>query len=349
MAGGFLQWLFQRLSSAPADLATVQKTLGGQPVVTLAIGSHDLSDYVWGYRYEEKAEAWGGLTIWLDNRDDTFDDLTNDWPDLVRGAAIDLRRGLDMGGQDVLEKLPRTWIEGWRYAYIDGAPLLQLDCIDWRERCNRYRYATETTWDDTEISEIVAAMLDEVGLTLATGSFSFVTDLVVSARRNLDAALLDAMVRVDEYLYSGLDGEILHKELDPTEEASYTYDWTPGSGKHPALPGSEVAQTSPRYNKVVVIGGPSKEYTGSAQDAAEINLVGTRLRTVTDRDLTSNAQCAERARAELRYWQAQTITGTIVARPNFTLRMYDVLAIEAPPWGGPGFCFLNSLWPSTSA
>jgi hypothetical protein len=335
MAGGWFQWLFQRLSSQRADLDTAQKTLGGQPAVSLTVGAHDLSAYLWGYRYEEKAEAWGSLTIWLDNREDVFGDLTNDWPDLVRGAAIDLERGLTISGQATTAELPRCWIEGWRFAYADGTALLRLDCIDWRERCNRYRYATETTWDDTEVSEIVSDMLGEVGLTLASGSFSFVTDLVVSARRNLDAALLDAMVRVDEYLYAGLQGEILHKELDPTEVASYTYDWTPGSGKHPAMAGSEVAQTSPRYNKVAVIGGPDKEYSGSAQDAAEIALVGTRLRTVTDRDLTSNGQCEERARAELRYWQSQTITGKIVARPNFTLRMYDVLAVEAPPWGGP--------------
>lgn len=59
------------------------------------------------------------------------------------------------------------------------------------------------------------------------------------------------------------------------------------------------------------------------------------LRTIYDEALTSNAQCLERAQAELSFWQARSVAGTLVARPHFTLRLYDVVSVDAPPWGGP--------------
>jgi hypothetical protein len=349
MASGFRQWLtgLLRLAApaAPLSLADAQKTLGGVPAISLTVGAHDLSAYLWGYTYEEAAEGQqspgtgAGLTIWLDNRADRFDDLAGDWPDLKRGAAVDLRRGLVLGGTATTAKLPRTWIEGFRYVFVEGAALLRVDCIDWLGKLRRFRYASEQTWNDTEVATIAGSILGEVGLTLEAGSFSFLTDFVVSPRRDLDQALRDLMNRVDESLYAGLDGEIQHKQLDPAEASGYSYDWGLGGGgaggNHPLLPGTEIAETSPRYNKVAVIGGPAKEYSGSVDDLNEQALVGVRLRTITDRDLTSDAQCEERARAELRTWQAQTVTATIVARPHFTLRMYDVVDVAAPPWGGP--------------
>lgn len=322
-------------SSEAADLASEQKSLGGDPVVTLTIGAHSLDAFVWGYRYEEKADSDGALTVWLLNKGDEFDDLSTDYPDLKRGAAVDLRRGLPVGGVDTTEKLPRTWVEGFRYVYVEGTPLLELQCIDWRERMAKFRYAAEQNWSSTEIATICGSILGQVGLTLASGSFGFSIDFTASPRRAGNQILVDLMRRVDEYLYAGLDGEIQHKELDPSEAASYSYDWSDGSGSnHPLMQGTQVAETSPKYNKVVVNDGTGT-YTGSAQDSDEITLVGTRLRTLTDRELTSNAQCTERARAELRFWLAQTVTGVIVARPHFTLRMYDVVSIAAPPWGGP--------------
>lgn len=341
--GGFFDFFFSDLSAA-RTLTDEQRTLGGEPVVTLTIGSTSLDDFVWGYLYREEAGHEGGLTLWLDNRGDEFDDLSTDYPDIVRGAAIDLRRGLPVNSVDTVAKLPRTWIEGLEYTFTDGAALLRLDCIDWRGKLGRYRYSAKEEWSATEAATIAASILGEVSLTLATGSFSFTTDFTVSTRREADDALDDLMRRVDEYLYSGEDGEIQHKELDPDESAGYDYDWGSGGigADHPLLRQSGsvravsgVSETTPRYNKIAVVGGPDGEYSGSSQDDDEIALVGTRLRTLTDDDLGSDAQCAERARAELRFWKAQSTTGLIVARPNFSLRLYDVVSMAAPPWGGP--------------
>lgn len=344
MAGGFWQWLAPLLGrKAGETLVDAQKTLGGEPVVTLTIGSHSLGAYVWGYKYEEETGEEGGLTLWLDNRGGRFDDLATDFPDLKRGVAIDLRRGLPVLGVDTTEKLPRCWVEGLEYELIEGAALLRLDCIDWRGKLGRFRYASQQRWTATEAATIAASILGQAGLTLATGTFGFVTNFGVSVRRDGADAVDDLMIRLDEYLYAGLDGEICHKELNPAEAATYSYDWSAGGGaNHPLLRESgsvnaqtAVAESSPRYNKVAVVGGANGQYSGLAQDAAEIALIGaTRLRTLFDNELSSDAQCAERARAELRYWQAQATTGLIVSRPHFTLRLYDVVSVAAPPWGG---------------
>lgn len=344
--GGFFDILGLGGLSARRDLTDEQKTLGGEPVVTLVIGAHTLSAFLWGYKFEEESGKEQGLTLWLDNRGGEFDDLAGDYPDLVRGAAIDLQRGLpvpDLG--DVVKKLPDTWIEGWEYEFVDGAALLRLDCIDWRGKLGRFRYSSQQRWAATEAATIAASILGEVGLTLAAGTFGFTTDFGVSSRRDGVDGLDDLMKRVDEYLYSGDDGEILHKELDPDEAAGYSYDWTAGGDpavNHPVLreSGAVAARTrsaasSPRYNKVAVVGGSNGEYSGSDEDATEIALVGTRLRTLFDDDLSSDAQCAERAQAELRYWQAQATSGLIIARPHFTLRLYDVVSLGEAPWGGP--------------
>jgi hypothetical protein len=323
-------------TSVSMDLTTLQKTLTGTPAVTLTIGSHDLSEYVIAYKYEEAAEEPGSLAIWLDNRDDNFDDLASDWPQLVRGAAVDLRRGLSINGVASTEKLPRCWIDSMQFLQDDGAGMLLLDCIDWWGKLEKFRYGALQTWTSTNVKTIAAAILGQVGLTLATGTFGFDTAFEVDVNTDGDRALQDLMDRVDEFLYAGLDGEIQFKVLDPAEVASYSYDWSDGGGSgHPLLPETEIAESSADYNKIVVIGGANGQYSGTAEDTAESALVGVRQRTITDTTLASNAQCLEHAQGELSYWQARSTAGTLVARPHFTLRLYDVVSVAAPPWGGP--------------
>jgi hypothetical protein len=98
---------------------------------------------------------------------------------------------------------------------------------------------------------------------------------------------------------------------------------------------THVAESSPRYNTISAIGGHLGQYSGSASDAAEVAKVGTRRRTIVDQRLSSNDKCAERAQAELQKWQASSVSGTIVARPNFSLALHDMISVAAPPWGGP--------------
>lgn len=335
MAGGFRDFLRKSLGWLDSvTLLSAQKTLGGTPSIALTIGGHDLSVYVIAYHYEEISQDQGYLSIWLDNRDDTFDDLSTDWPNLVRGAAVTLERGLVVSGTAYTEKLPRTWVESLQYGQ-DGR--LLLTCIDMWGQLEAFRYASATTFSSSLHSAIASSILGQVGLTLDAGSFGFSTDFEVSIYDDGDDALIDLMDQCHEALYAGLDGAVKWKELDPTEAASYTYDFGDGTtGNHPLLPETEIAENSPRYNKITVLGGEDLQYSGTAEDATESALVGTRLRTIEEKNLSSNAEAAEYALAELRQEQADATAATLVARPHFTLRMYDVLTVsQAPPWGGP--------------
>ena len=323
-------WTLKAPRAATA-LELAQWTTGGVPVATLAIGSHTLDAYVISYVYEEEAQRSGSLALWLDNRDGNFDDLANDWTDLKRGAAVDLRRGLSIEGVDTTEKLPRTWIDSIQYVHDDGAGMLLLGCIDWWGLLENFRYGSAQTWSATNIKTIAAAVLTQVGLTVASGAFGFSVDHDIDTNQDTDRALRDLMDKVEEFFFTGLDGEIQFKTLDPGESAGYAYAWD-GTG-HPLLAGTEIAESSAEYNRITVNG--SGAFTDTAEGATEISLVGTRQRTIADESLGSDAQCLERATAELSFWQSRRVAGTLVARPHFTLRLYDVVSVAAPPWGGP--------------
>lgn len=335
MAGGWLDILRRSLGwlQKPITLPGEQKTLGGIPTFTLTIGSESLGVHLLAYHYEELSEERGYLAIWLDNRDDRFDDLASDFPTLTRGAEVTLSRGLVIGGVPTVEPLPRCWVETLEYTE-DGT--LLLTCIDWWGRLETWRYATDTEFSLQVHSTIAASVLGEVGLTLASGSFGYSTDFIAIKFDDGDVVLQDLMAEVHEALYAGLAGEIQYKQLDPAEASGYTYDFANGTAEHPLLPESIVLESSPRFNRVSVLGGPDLTFIGSAEDAAEIALIGqTRLMSVENGTLSSDAQCVEQAEGMLDHEQAQEVCAILVARPNFTLSLYDVVSVAAPPWGGP--------------
>ena len=321
-------------------LLQAQKTLTATPVVKLTIGSTVLDTYIERYKYREKANSYGRFAVWLENADDRFGDLAGDWPDIVRGASVTIERGLRVDGQELTANMPTVWIETIMFIIFQDRPFLLLDCVDWAGRLRYYRYASETTWTNELVEDIVSDLLAEVGLTLASGAWSTALqiDYKVSNRRSLWSALKDVMSKVPEVLYAGLGGEIQYKVLDSTEAADYDYGYNPapGSGLHPLLPDTDVAESSARHNSITVAGGDDLQYSGTAEDSAEIALLGYRRRRyISDRTLGSNAECASRAEAELELWQARTTSGVIVARPHFTVRLYDVISAPAPLWGGP--------------
>jgi len=312
-------------------LIDAQKILGGIPTFTLTIGSETLTAHLLAYHYEEVSEKMGYLAIWLDNRGDRFDDLANDYPTLTRGAVVTLTRGLV--GATAGQALPRCWVESLEYTE-DGT--LLLTCIDFWGRLEAWRYASNTEFSSQTHSAIAASVLGEVGLTLASGSFGYSTSFIAIKFDDGDMVLQELMAECHEALYAGLAGEVQWKQLDTGEAATYTYDFANGTAEHPLLPESVVLESSPRFNSVAVLGGPDLTYTGTAEDAAEIALTGqTRLLSVENGTLASNAQCVEQAEAMLDHEQAQEVCAILVARPHFTLELYDVVSVAAPPWGGP--------------
>ncbi len=318
-----------------------QKTLGGIPRVTLDVGGETLDLYVVAYTYREIADGDGSLSIYLDNRDSNFDNLAVDWPGLVRGAVVDLRRGLLISDTNVVTRqLPRCWVEALEYVHDgDHEGMLHLECLDWQGLLDVLSYEASTTFSSQTVQAIVTSVLGVAGLTLASGSFdtSLTIDHEASPFDSFLEIVGDLMDKVEDELYTGLDAQIQYKVLNPAATATYGYDWNVFDGSaHPLLDGTEIVESSPVFNKVIVIGGPELQYSGSAEDTTETTLTGqTRVKYIEDKSLSSNAECVTRATAELQFFQAKAISGTVVARPNFTLRMYDVISVGAPAWGGP--------------
>jgi len=320
------------LFAAADELLQEQKVVSLTPVFLLTIGAHTgLETFLIAYQYEETAEAPGGLSLWLDNREGEFDDLATDYPDLARGTEIQLERGLVTAeGNTLTAKLPATWVDSLQYT--DQGQLV-LTCLDWWGKLERYRYAVDTVFMAQTHSVIAASILGEIGLTLS-GSFGYATDFIVSRYESGLFAMRRLMGQAHEVLYAGLSGQILSKQLGV--ETAYVYDFENGeSGDHPLLGGTEIMETSAPINTVVITGGLAEEFSYTAADAAEAALVGTRRWVVYIPSLTSDAECQEVAEGYLNSFLAFNVSGTIVARPHYTLRLYDSLSVAAPPWGGP--------------
>jgi len=318
-----------------------QKTLNVNPIVNLTIGSTSLDGLVSRYKYREKADSFGRAAIWLDNTGGRFNDLATYYPDIKRGAEVIIDRGLRTADDQVLTAaLPTLWIESILFVFFRQQPYLVLDCIDWVGRLRYYRYASTQSWTNTAVKTIVSDILGTVGLTLDSGSFStsLAIDFSISPRRSAWSALRAVMSKVPEVLYAKTGKVIGFKVLDPDATADYDYELNPltTSDDHPLLDDSDVAESTPRYNSITVVGGDSLQFTATAEDSAEIALLGYRRRRhITDRSLGSNAECSDRAQAELDFWSARSTAGVIVARPHFTVRLFDVVSAPEPFWGGP--------------
>ena len=316
-------------------LLQAQKTLNADPVVNLTVGSTNLDAYIARYKYQEKHGASARSALWLDNAGGVFNDLAGDWPGIERGAEAVITRGLLVGGSELTAALPMVWVESLMYVYQKQQPYLVLDCIDWVKRLQYFRYETVQTWTGELVEAIVADILGEVGLTLTAGAWSTALsiDYTVSVSRSGWSALQDLMSKVPEELYAKPGKEIGWKTLDASEAAGYDYGYNT-TVTHPLLDKSGEAEASPRYNWVKIRSDTDETFSGIAYEADEVALVGYRRRTVTDRTLTSDPECLARAAAELEVWLAKSTAGVIVARPHFTVRLFDCLSAPAPLWGG---------------
>ncbi|MBN1137742.1 MAG: tail fiber protein [Anaerolineae bacterium] len=321
------------MRSINATLLANQTSLNGEPCLSLVIGAApntiNVSAYVLGYDYEEIADAEAGLTIYLDNKTGHFNTLTGSKAYITQGAPISLSRGLTVAGADYTAELPRTWIETISYTHEGGQQLFTLECIDWLGKLARWRASSIQTWTATSATTILEWILTQVGLTRASGSMTALSlDYAIRLHETGEAAL-DALVRkLPEYLYPGLDAEIKWKDIDDEDASVYTFGW---NANH-AMLNVEAGSSAWQFNSITVKGRGS--YTGAASDATQIAAVGTRKRTIYDDRLRSNAACAQRAAAELDFYQAAATEGIIVCRPCHGLELLDQVTISSPPWGG---------------
>lgn len=312
-------------------LLQAQKTLNVTPVVSASIGGVTYTSQVGRYKYYETANSYGRAFVWLDNSLGQFDTRP---ANIARGQPVIITRGLQVGGQNLTQVLPTVWIESYMYKRYKDEPYLVLDCIDWIGRLRYFRWPEEQVYEDTEVQTIVEDTLAEVGLTLDSGSFTSLSlDYTIWVSRSGWSTIKELMSRIPEVLFAKPGGVVGFKTLDPDEAAGYDYGFAP-TDKHPMLEDSSAAGATPKYNKIIVLGGSDLEYSGTATDEDEYALLGYyRTRTIKDRKLSSNDECETRAEAELGAYQAKSVSGVVVSRPHFTIQLYDVVSAEASPGG----------------
>lgn len=315
-----------------ATLLTNQPTLSGKPCLSLIVGTApdtvDLSSYVIGYTYEE-TDREAGLTLYLDNKTGIFNTLTGDLAPVTHGAAIAFARGLTVAGTDYTAELPRCWIETLSYTHEGGQQLFTIEGIDWLGKLARWRAATIQSWSSTSVTTILEWILTQVGLTRLAGTMTALSiDFDIRLHETGEAALRRLVRKIPEYLLPGLDAEIKWREIDGDDASVYTFGW---NANHELL-NVEAGESAWAVNSITVLGRGA--YTGSATDATQITAVGTRKLTLYDYTLKSNAQCAQRAQAELDLYEAEAIEAVIICRPCHGLELYDVVTISSPPWGG---------------
>lgn len=314
------------MRSIDANLLTGQKTLSGKPVFNLTFGTataYDATTFLLEYTYNEP----GRLTIVLDNSAGTFNTLP---AKLTQGAQVELKRGMTIEGTDYTAELPRTWVEEIVYDYGKSRSTLVIECIDWWEKLRRWHATAEQSWAATSVTTILEWILDQVGLTRASGTMTALSlDFTISKGESGATAINRLMAKMPEYLYAGLDGEVKWKEIPGNEASTYTYGW---NAQHPVLD-HEGGETAWHFNTVVV-DAQGGTYTGSATDATQVSNVGTRQFTIPDAELSSNAECTQRAEAELDFYEAGATETAITARPTHGLEQFDVVTMDDPGWGG---------------
>lgn len=309
-----------------ATLLAAQKTLTGTPAFSLKFGvttPYDATAYLLEYEYREP----GRTVIFLDNSSETFNTLPEK---MSQGAPVELKRGMRIDGVGYTAELPRVWVEEIVYNYDSSQSTLYIECIDWWEKLRQWRAPEEQDWTGTQAATILEWILEQVGLSRAAGTMTSLSlDFVIRKGEQGTTALNRVMAKMPEYLYPGLDAEIKWKEIPGSESSVYTYGW---NDQHQVIE-HEGGESAWRYNKVVVDAQDGK-YTGSASDATQIANVGLRQLTVPDAELNSNAECAQRAEAELDFFEAGAIETTIIARPTHGLEQFDVVTIDNPAWKG---------------
>ena len=116
------------------------------------------------------------------------------------------------------------------------------------------------------------------------------------------------------------------KELESDESSDYSYG---GSGNHVVFAG-RYGVRSPGYDHIEVFAGVD-EYgiptLGDEVDYDEVDLIGHRLQKVYDYSYDTDAECDDRAVAQLRKHDAAKKRGEMETLPNVGLQLFDVVTV----------------------
>jgi hypothetical protein len=314
-----------------ANLTSGQTAISVAPTATLTIGGTTYTSRLLSYKHRIAANRARTSEILLSNVDSG---LNNSPP--TPGDTVTISRGLTVDGTTYTADLPRLWVESIEY----HRGYLTVNCIDFWSLLYHWRAESNQTWSSTSITTIVDWILTQVNLTRSGTLTSLTLDYSIPKGQRGDIALRRLCAKIPEYPYHGLAANVKFKTIVSTEQTCYTYGWQPsGVDSHHPYHNIDLDQSAWDYNKITVTGATTQSttYTGSDQDATQITNVGTRFKHIVDENLTSNAECQQRAQAELDYYEAQATRIQLTANPTHGLEIYDQVAIATTPWSGTSY------------
>ena len=315
------------MRSIHADLTAEQKKYNVTPVVTIEFDSTDLSDYLIGYEYRERANQISFTDIYLDNTSEYF----NDNPPAL-GDEVIITRGLNCSGTDRTDDLPSVYVEELEYSH----GMLKVVCIDFWGKLMHYRRHVTTVWTGEDVEDMIDYILDQVGLTYSGSITSLNLDFQITRNTRFDQALRRVCSKIPEYPYAGTGEVVKFKDLDSADNRDYSFGW---NSDHPVKEMS-YTETAWKYNKITVIGSldsAGDEYSGYAEDLTQRGLVGLRELIIKDPSLVSDQQCEDKAGAELSYYEAAATQIELEALPCHGLELYDVVGLHTTNWGDDAF------------
>jgi hypothetical protein len=274
--------------------------------------------------------------LWLDNSDGGLNSLgSGDLAAFKRGSRVRLRRGYVTTSGEEYGDWPSLRVEDYEYvADFQGRSYLVVYTVDGWGLLAGMAAQRQYHWSDGDasVSEIVERLFALAGFRLMTktGECSDVAAtlkpaVVVHPGEDLWSALLKVLSKVPDFVYWEQSTPYL-KELTADEESDYTYG---GAGNHVIVAG-RYGERTPAQNHIEVFAGVS-EYGipifGDEVDYEEVDLVGRRLQKVFDYAYDTDAECEDRAAAQLRKHEATKRRGKIETLPNVGLELFDVVTV----------------------
>ena len=290
----------------------------------LGAQSREIYQLLVAYTYRETANQMITSELILDNSSGYWITV----PPLP-GDNVIIERGLMVDGTRYLAQLPTLYVEAVEFS----ESLVRIECIDFWGLLSRHRQEATYSYSATTAQDIIDDILDAVGLTRSGSVTSLTMNFTITRNERYDHALRRVCAKIPEYPYAGLDEKVKFKALDSSDASDYDYDW---NADH-TVREMRYILSGWKYNKITVVGSldaTGTEYTGTVESAAQQALTGVRALVLRDPVLVSDAQCVQRATAELAYYEAAATQIELEALPCHGLELYDMIAVAERPGGG---------------
>jgi hypothetical protein len=281
-------------------------------------------------RADAEEDARGGrVALVLDNARSGY--APDGGPAVRLGAELRLSWGYRTAAGEETAPAQRYWVRSFERRVKDGRSVAVIEAGDAWSLLDATRLRRQRSWasgTDT-VLQVLEDLLAMVGLTLSVVSASPAVQTLQPAFTVLPNEGLGAAVRrllalvPDSLRFADGVAELLH--LQASDPSVYAY----GPDDHRLLEAADRPALA-SVNRVQVYGAG---VLGEALSWTDVEAVGDRLWQVIDAGLTTDAQAADRADAELRRRTALAERARVAVPVNCGQQLHDVVSVTEPALG----------------